>query len=184
MKTKIIALVTAALVSVGASANTAQAADYRDGSSIFGTILGGAIGGVIGSKIGKGDGRLVATAAGAVIGATVGHTMATTPREPYPTHRVHVGDDDDYFSDDDYYDDPPKVVYRPVTKTVVKKVIIEQPVVERKVVVIKKYPAKQYGYKHDRRWKRNQHNHKVVWNNRGQARKICKTNGRHCRWVM
>jgi len=130
-------------------------AKASDFNQAAGTIIGAAAGGVLGSTIGKGDGRIVAIAAGTIIGATMGHTM--TQDDGYDVYRER------------------RVVYEPVYK---------KPEPRRKVVVVKhvhenKYKNKQW--KKAKRW--NKGRKIVVAENRWGGQKVCKPNGRKCRWV-
>ncbi|MBC8159318.1 MAG: glycine zipper 2TM domain-containing protein [Alphaproteobacteria bacterium] len=71
MKRFLIAAVSSiAILSAGASVNTASAASP---DQVFATLFGAAAGGFIGSHIGSGNGRVAATAAGTLIGAAFAH---------------------------------------------------------------------------------------------------------------
>ena len=93
VKTKVIALLTAAVMVAGIPGK--QAAAYND-QELFGTLVGAAVGGLVGSQLGKGRGKLATTAIGTLIGAGIGNTVSSNghytvyaPR-PYPRNRAVV----------------------------------------------------------------------------------------------
>ena len=95
VKTKVIALLTAAIMVAGIPANQAAANSDQE---LFGTLIGAAVGGLVGAQFGRGDGKLATTAIGTLVGAGIGNSISRNGRytvfapRPLPRHRTVVVD--------------------------------------------------------------------------------------------
>jgi len=156
MKTKIIAIVAAALMVIGVTPQKASAGD----ANVFGTVIGAATGGFVGSHMGRGDGRLAATAAGTLLGALIGHELGTAAdaQNRYETRHGTVYGKPRYSRP--VYN---RTVYQPVR-------VAPPPAPRRKVVVHKhKVTVKHVYADRDDRWSEKK-SRKKQWKKR-QARK-------------